>query len=427
MKLDILLRRCAAVGCVILAVSGISLAAPVGITPATAAAPALIASTTQLTFREVTLGTYVGPLDVTLTNQSASSDTIRGYLFSGDNDFLFDNPQSKCSSTLAPGASCTMEFDFNPGALGQRNETVSVDDTANSGVTISMTGTGRVGYYQVSAQGAVGYNGDAAFYGDLAHTALNKPIVGIAPTGDDGGYWLVASDGGVFNYGDAAFDGSAGSIPLNKPIVGIAPDDLRGPDGYLLVASDGGIFSYGGAQFYGSTGGITLNKPIVGIAVPRHGDGYWMVASDGGIFAYGAAQFFGSTGAIHLNKPIVGMAPTPDDGGYWLVASDGGIFSFGDAGFYGSAGSLALHAPIVGMAPMPDGNGYWFSAGDGGLFNYGDAPFYGTTSGLGLVLGMASDGAPTVQAALHWPAIRRPRTAGSTEVLASGTPRFAGP
>ena len=139
------------------------------------------------------------------------------------------------------------------------------------------------------------------------------------------------------------------------------------------------------------------------------GGGYWLVASDGGIFNYGDAGFYGSAGSIHLNKPIVGMAPTPDGGGYWLVASDGGIFSYGDATFYGSTGSIHLNQPIVGMTAMPDGSGYWFTAADGGLFNYGDAPFYGSGAGQGLgqVVAMTSDGAPTLQAFLDSPALRQ--------------------
>ncbi len=94
------------------------------------------------------------------------------------------------------------------------------------------------------------------------------------------------------------------------------------------------------------------------------------------------------------------MAATPDGGGYWLVASDGGIFAYGDAQFFGSTGSIHLAQPIVGMAAMPDGGGYWFTAADGGLFNYGTAPFLGSSAGTGIgsVVGMATDGAPTLQA-----------------------------
>ena len=55
------------------------------------------------------------------------------------------------------------------------------------------------------------------FFGDASKMTLNKPIVAIAPTGDDGGYWLVASDGGIFNYGaSAGFYGSAGGDPAQQ-------------------------------------------------------------------------------------------------------------------------------------------------------------------------------------------------------------------
>jgi beta-glucanase (GH16 family) len=211
------------------------------------------------------------------------------------------------------------------------------------------------GYSLVASDGGIFSFGDAAFQGSTGNIALNRPIVGMAPTPDGQGYWLVASDGGIFSFGDAAFHGSTGNIHLNKPIVGMAatPDG----QGYWLVASDGGIFSFGDASFYGSSGAIALNKPIVGMAATPDGQGYWLVASDGGIFSFGDAAFDGSTGNIHLNKPIVGMAATPDGGGYWLVASDGGIFSFGDAAFSGSAGSIALNKPIVGMAAAPSDGG----------------------------------------------------------------------
>jgi hypothetical protein len=161
------------------------------------------------------------------------------------------------------------------------------------------------------------------------------------------GYWLVASDGGVFSYGNVPFEGSAGSIKLNKPVVGMAATPDNG--GYWLVASDGGIFAYGDAVFYGSTGGMTLNKPIVGMAATPDGFGYWLVASDGGIFAFGDAVFHGSTGSIVLNRPIVGMTLPPDGYGYTMGAADGGLFAFGNATFNGSLGGSPPAAPVVAV------------------------------------------------------------------------------
>ena len=406
-----------------------------------AATPALTTvAPTSLDFDPLTLGDIGGPKPFTLTNNGAVNDVISTTATTltgpGANDFFAIPSPTSCPApdpqgniTLAPAGTCTFDTYFIPAALGTSKATVHFADTANSGTTLALTGVGTIGYYQVDTKGTVAPFGDAGFYGDLSKTALNKPIVGIAQTGDDGGYWLAASDGGIFNFGDAGFFGSAGGIKLNKPVVGIAPTIDGG--GYWMVATDGGIFTYGDAQFYGSTGSIHLNQPIVGMAATPDGGGYWLVASDGGIFAYGDAQFYGSTGSIHLNKPIVGMAPTPDGGGYWLVASDGGIFAYGDAQFYGSTGSINLAQPIVGMAAMPDGGGYWFTAADGGLFNYGSAPFLGSSAGTGIgsVVGMATDGAPTLQAYLDLSG-QRAHADGSVPLvrpMPANARHFAGP
>ncbi len=250
----------------------------------------------------------------------------------------------------------------------------------------------RNGYWFTASDGGVFAFGNAPFWGSAGKITLNKPIVGLASTPNNGGYWLVASDGGIFSYGNAKFYGSAGNIALNEPIVGMAatPDGF----GYWLVASDGGIFSYGDARFFGSTGNIHLNKPIVGIASTPDGNGYWLVASDGGVFSFGDAKYHGSTGNITLNKPVVGIASTPDGLGYYLVASDGGVFNYGDAKFHGSAGSIALNKPVVGIAAAPGGIGYWITASDGGVFSY-DAPFYGSTGGINLnkpIVGLSAAG-----------------------------------
>ncbi len=242
---------------------------------------------------------------------------------------------------------------------------------------VPSTSGGCPGYWTVSSDGGIFTFGGASFYGSTGALKLNKPIVAMAPTPDDGGYWLVASDGGVFTFGDATFFGSTGAMSLNKPIVGMAST----PDGrgYWLVASDGGIFTFGDATFFGSTGAMSLNKPIVGMASTPDGGGYWLVASDGGIFTFGDATFFGSTGATRLNKPIVAMAPDRATGGYWLVASDGGVFSF-DAPFLGSMGGVTLHRPVIAAADV-DSGGYDMLGADGGVFTFGDAPYLGTAPG----------------------------------------------
>jgi hypothetical protein len=356
---------------------------------------------------------------VTVTNASATNDTIPAvFTASGSDaaDFLGTTDQNDSgapgctlnvdfSLTIAPGGQCDIDAWFAPSAVGTRSATIAVPDSLNSGLTLSVSGEGTIGYYQVQADGNVSTSGDVFLSEDEVEQlppVLNHPIVGLAstvPFGAFKGFWLVASDGGIFSYDLAQFFGSPGSIRLNKPIVGMAATPPKS-QGYWEVAADGGIFNYGSAKFFGSTGNLKLNKPIVGMAATPTGAGYWLVASDGGIFSYGDAQFYGSTGSIRLNQPIVGMASTPDGRGYWLVAADGGVFAFGDASFYGSAGSLNLNQPIVGMTAMPTGHGYWLTAADGGIFNYGDAPFFSGAFAKqsSPVVGMANDGSPTLQA-----------------------------
>ncbi len=124
------------------------------------------------------------------------------------------------------------------------------------------------------------------------------------------GYWLTASDGGIFAFGDARFFGSTGAIALNKPIVGMAPTPSG--KGYWLTASDGGIFAFGDAAFHGSAAARpagTAAPTVVGLLPTPTGAGYWQVASQGAVFAFGDALNLG--GVSGLNRPLVAMAVLP--------------------------------------------------------------------------------------------------------------------
>jgi len=205
-----------------------------------------------------------------------------------------------------------------------------------------------------------GASGSTTSPNSITTTAGGRAVFVVPPAGT--GYWEAAKDGGVFTFGTAGFYGSMGGKPLDAPVVGIAPTLDQG--GYWEAAKDGGVFTFGDARFYGSMGGKPLDAPVVGIAptpvapAPPGGNsmpagkGYWLVASDGGVFSFGDAAFYGSMGGKKLNAPVVGIAPTPDGHGYWLVAKDGGVFSFGDAHFFGSMGGTKLAAPVVGIAPV---------------------------------------------------------------------------
>src|SRR5271170_8397846 len=141
------------------------------------------------------------------------------------------------------------------------------------------------------------------------------------------GYWLVGSDGGIFTYGCAQFYGSTGSMSLQRPVVGIVTTADDG--GYWLDASDGGVFSFGDTQFYGSIPGLglhpagsglpnSLSAPIVGMVPSRDDGGYFMVGADGGVFSFGDARFEGSCPGIGgCVSTAVAVMPDATGNGYW--------------------------------------------------------------------------------------------------------------
>jgi hypothetical protein len=185
----------------------VALGGPVAVlamTPAPAGAVPLVLTvdTNNVSFQATTLGDFSVGNPFTLTNNSANTIVINGttgFVITGVGaDDYSGFPESNCNVdgsgnvTLAPSGTglntCTFDNFFNPGALGPRPATLQITDTAaDPSVTINLSGSGAIGYYQVSSSGRVAHFGDAAFYGDATNVHLNRPIEGIAQTGDDGG------------------------------------------------------------------------------------------------------------------------------------------------------------------------------------------------------------------------------------------------
>lgn len=204
------------------------------------------------------------------------------------------------------------------------------------------------GYRTVDRQGHVLSHGDAG--APLGAPPVLRPfetITAISSTRTGGGYWLFSSLGRVFPFGDAPFFGDMAATKLNGPVLDSIP--TASGNGYYMVASDGGIFTFGDARFLGSMGAVKLNAPVQSLVPDDDGSGYWLVASDGGIFAFDA-EFYGSMGDVKLNKPVTGMVGFGK--GYLMVAEDGGIFTFGDAPFFGSLGDNPPRQPIVSTAVL---------------------------------------------------------------------------
>jgi DNA-binding beta-propeller fold protein YncE len=246
------------------------------------------------------------------------------------------------------------------------------------------------GYWLVGSDGGIFTFGSAQFYGSTGSLRLQRPVVGIVPTGDHNGYWLDASDGGVFSYGDTQFYGSipgtglnpAGSgLPhsLNAPIVGMVPSSDGG--GYFMVASDGGVFAFGDARFEGSCPGMGgCSGAAVAVVPDASGNGYWLVTQTGNVYAFGDAPSYGAPGS--QGSPVTSAVRTADGRGYWVLLADGAVYAYGDAVSRGGpAGSVGGFDPATAIFSDATGGGYWVASAAGAVFSYGDAPNDGSMVG----------------------------------------------
>ena len=239
------------------------------------------------------------------------------------------------------------------------------------------------GYWLDGSDGGIFSFGSAQFYGSTGSLALQRPVVGIVPTRDDGGYWLDASDGGVFSFGDTQYYGSVPGLglhpagsgqpnSLNAPIVGMVPSIDDG--GYFMVASDGGVFAFGDAHFAGSCPGIGgCSGAAVAVMPDASGNGYWLVTKTGTVYTFGDASYYGAPG--NTGSPVTSAVRTPNGGGYWILTANGTVYNYGNAGDYGdAAGAFGGLNPAAAIFTTSDGGGYWIASANGTVDQYGDAP-----------------------------------------------------
>jgi hypothetical protein len=246
--------------------------------------------------------------------------------------------------------------------------------------------TAKHGYWLVGSDGGIFSFGSAPFYGSTGAMKLQRPVVGITPTPNQGGYWLVASDGGIFAFGNATYYGSipgiglapAGSLSpkrLNAPIVGMVPSADGG--GYFMVAADGGVFTFGDAKFAGSCPGIGgCSGAAVAVMPDASGNGYWLVTATGHVYAFGDAVDYGAPGPQSV--PVTSAVRTTDGGGYWILFANGTVDAYGDAlNLGGPVGAVGSSNPASAIFATSDGGGYWVASANGSVYNYGDAPNLG--------------------------------------------------
>jgi Abnormal spindle-like microcephaly-assoc'd, ASPM-SPD-2-Hydin len=109
-------------------------------------APAVSFTPSSVNFGNVNVGSGATPINVTLQNTGTATLTMSAMTITGTNagDFSFSTlPASTCGGSIAAAGTCTITFNFTPGAAGSRSATFNMTDNATgSPHTIALSGTG---------------------------------------------------------------------------------------------------------------------------------------------------------------------------------------------------------------------------------------------------------------------------------------------
>ena len=141
-------------------------------------APVATLSPTSLAFANQTIGTTSAAKPVTLSNTGSVALTITGISITGTNSTSFAQ-SNNCGSSVAAGASCTINVTFTPSAASALTATLSVaDNAAGSPHTVALTGTG------VAAAPAASLSPTSLAFGNqVVNTASAAKTVTLTNTG----------------------------------------------------------------------------------------------------------------------------------------------------------------------------------------------------------------------------------------------------
>jgi hypothetical protein len=139
--------------------------------------PNLQASPVPVTFGSTAVGAISSAAAVTITNSGTASAT--GVTFTNSNAAEFAVSGNNCSTTIAAGASCSLNVAFKPATAGARSGTLSVSRTGGAGVVIGISGTGAAAATpgQLSPSSALGFGSQTVGTTSIAS------VVGVTNTG----------------------------------------------------------------------------------------------------------------------------------------------------------------------------------------------------------------------------------------------------
>ena len=213
----------------------------------TGSAPVASISSTSLAFGNQIVNTTSAPSSVTLNNTGDATLNISGISSSGD-----FSQTNNCGTTLAGGASCSINVTFKPTATGNRTGMVTIADDAFGGSpqTVSLSGVG------ISPKGAFSPS-SLTFASQLVNTSSTSQTQTLTSTGvgplSISGFTLTGDFSQSNNCGGTLAAGAScsvyivftptargnrtGTLTLNSNAVGSAPSANFTGAGVAPVAS----------------------------------------------------------------------------------------------------------------------------------------------------------------------------------------------
>jgi len=136
-------------------------------------------SVTTLTFPATAVGVASSYLQLIFSNRGSNSYTINSFALSGANPGDFSDTSDGCTgTTLTANTSCSIYYNFTPGAAGTRTATLTETDTApGSPRAITLTGTG-------ASTGKIAFLPSTLAFGQgVVGVGSPETIVGVTNTG----------------------------------------------------------------------------------------------------------------------------------------------------------------------------------------------------------------------------------------------------
>jgi len=150
--------------------------------PTVTAAPAAAVNPASLSFAATTIGQAASPLATTLSNTGNAALTVGTLSFAGAaaGDYAISGGTCANGTSLAAGASCTVQVGFTPSAAGARGASLVIAHNATGGSsTVALSGTGNA-----VAQPTIALSANAIDFGALvAGTASPAKSVTVSNTG----------------------------------------------------------------------------------------------------------------------------------------------------------------------------------------------------------------------------------------------------